>query len=236
MYDIKALEEEWKRYNRKKKRPWYLLFVVVVLTVLTVITAMKTDILKHYYNNVSKNEDSAKRKRVNTKEQKIFIDKALTKLENKKKRVLVDTPLVSEEPPVEAKQDKLLSDTKSSSPLSSKKKKGKKKLHIEVIDTGSSSAPYKEIEKRFRLGHDIDDSLFLAKSYYKKKNYKKAEYWALQTNKINENIEESWLIFAKAKAKRGQKNEAIRILNEYIKRTKSVEAKVLLSKIKDNRF
>jgi len=37
----------------------------------------------------------------------------------------------------------------------------------------------------------VDDSLFLASNYYKKGAYKKAVYWALQTNKIDKNIEET---------------------------------------------
>ena len=110
-------------------------------------------------------------------------------------------------------------------------KEPKVKMHLNIIETTSLSA-YKDVAKRFNQSHDTDDSLFLAKSYYRKGNYKKAEYWALQTNKVNENIEESWLIFAKSKVKLGRKNEAIRILTVYIKKSNSVEAKSLLDKIK----
>ena len=109
--------------------------------------------------------------------------------------------------------------------------KPRKKMHLDIIETSSVSA-YKDVAKRFAQSHDTDDSLFLAKSYYRKGNYKKAEYWALQTNKVNDNIEESWLIFAKSKVKQGQKNEAISILTTYIKKSNSLQAKNLLNKIK----
>jgi hypothetical protein len=65
----------------------------------------------------------------------------------------------------------------------------------------------------------------------KVRKYKKAEYWALQTNRINEKIEDSWLIFATAKAKQGKKNEAMKVLRAYIDKTDSVRAKELYGRI-----
>ena len=109
--------------------------------------------------------------------------------------------------------------------------KPRKKMHLNIIETTSKSA-YRDVAKRFADTADTDDSMFLAKIYYEKGNNKKAIYWALQTNKVNSNIEESWLIFAKAKARSGHKNEAIRILLSYIKRSNSFEAKALLNKLK----
>jgi tetratricopeptide (TPR) repeat protein len=89
-----------------------------------------------------------------------------------------------------------------------------------------------EVEKRFNQFRDPDDSLFLAKMYYEKNDYKKAEEWALKTNKINNNIEESWIIFAKSKVKSGKIDEAIHILKNYIRQSNSQKAKILLLKIK----
>jgi tetratricopeptide (TPR) repeat protein len=105
-----------------------------------------------------------------------------------------------------------------------------KKIHLNIIETTNVNA-YKDVAARFRQSHETDDSLFLAKAYYRKGNYKKAEYWALQTNKVNGNIEETWLIFIKSKVKLGHKNEAIRILTEYVKRSNSPQARILLEKM-----
>jgi len=221
MHNIRALEEQWRRYDRKRKMPWYILGIIVAL--LVSVTGWM------YYEGGSFEDLLPKRSEAKSSEpavkvqRKIFVDTALTEIEEKLPETKQDTPV-----------DVLVEESDASSDYGSKRKR--KKIHIEVIDVGSGRESLKEIEKRFRLGHDSDDSLFLAKSYYKKGNYKKAEYWALQTNKINENIEESWLIFAKAKAKRGRRNEAIRILNAYIKRTRSVEAKVLVDKIKKGKI
>ncbi len=95
---------------------------------------------------------------------------------------------------------------------------------------------YKDVEKRFLESHDIDDALFLARSYYKKGDYKKSEYWALEINKLDEDMEESLLIFVKSKVKMGRKNEAISILTTYVQRSDSQEAKKLLYRIENGKL
>jgi len=89
-----------------------------------------------------------------------------------------------------------------------------------------------DIEKRFSSTQNKDDALFLARYYYDKKQYKKALRWSLETNKLDSNIEESWLLFGKAKAKLGQRMDAIRVLQSYVDRTGSSKAKKLLGNIR----
>ena len=110
------------------------------------------------------------------------------------------------------------------------RKKPKRKIKIEVTEIGYSA--YKAVEERFSDAPNSDDSLFLARGYYAKKKYSKAAYWALQTNKIDGDIEESWLIFARSKAKIGKKNEALRVLSEYVKKSNSSKARKLLNALK----
>jgi len=105
-----------------------------------------------------------------------------------------------------------------------------KKMHLNIIKTANASA-YDEVEKRFNQFRDPDDALFLARMYYKKGAYTKSESWALKTNKIDQNIEESWIIFAKSKIKQGNLDEARAILFKYIRQSSSQEAKTLLQKI-----
>ncbi|TET87842.1 MAG: hypothetical protein E3J96_04545 [Sulfurovum sp.] len=239
MYDIKPLEEEWKRYKKKKMKPWYtLIFVIFLMLLISLIflNYKKIDFLK--FNDKSNVEI------VTDKSTILLIDKALTTLEIKKSKVS-EIPKITEIKPMtvtsyenesmEIVEDiPILEDIKTIKEPRVKIKtveKSRKKMHLNIIETTSVSA-YKDVAKRFNQSHDTDDSLFLAESYYRKGNYKKAEYWALQTNKVNGNIEESWLIFVKSKVKLGRKNEAIRILTAYIKKSNSVEAKSLLHKIK----
>ena len=255
MYDIKPLEEEWKKYNKKKRRPWFVLIFsifLILLISLTLLNYKEIDFLKF--------DDKGKVEIVANKSTSLLIDKALTTLETKKP-IINEVSKVAEIKPVtvtsyENRSLEITEDMPIQENVKTIKKprvkieiktvekpraalnreeKPRKKMHLNIIETSSVSA-YKDVAKRFYQSHDTDDSLFLAKSYYTKGNYKKAEYWALQTNKIDGNIEESWLIFAKAKVKRGNKNEAVRILTTYIKRSNSVQAESLLKKIKKGKI
>ena len=220
MYDIKPLEAEWKRYNKKKRRPWYIGLFLVLATSIGLFLAPQYKML----------DFSLKKFTFNTEKTQVVVPHSF----------LLHSPLHRLSQKNEGRTDPLVKEQESSSevvenlPLEKPTKEKnihKKRVHLNIIETSSVNA-YEDVAKRFHKLHDSDDSLFLAKTYYKKGLYKKAEYWALQTNKINTNIEESWLIFAKVKMKRKHKNEAIRILKTYIKRSNSIEAKKLLYKIK----
>ena len=83
MYDIKPLEEEWRRYNKKKRKPWYFLgFGILFLTIMPFVV-FKSDIIDFLRTNDHSSTETVK-KRVINKESSILMDKALTKLELKK--------------------------------------------------------------------------------------------------------------------------------------------------------
>lgn len=90
--------------------------------------------------------------------------------------------------------------------------------------------------KRFNNSNDPQLSLFISKKYYDMKEYKKAYNYALITNKIDKQIEDSWLIFAKSLVKLKRKDMSIKILNQYIKQSKSDQAKILLNEITSGKF
>lgn len=245
MYDIKQLEDEWKRYRKKKLKPWYigsLILVVLTLSIIFFQTNLKVNFsqLKTYFEtskeiqppeNNKKSEDTVAFNKINVKEI-VLLDDALEKLEVKENmiemadkvvkardNILVDIPILEDtnEQPLEEEIE------------------ARKKIHLEIIDSTSISG-YKDVEKRFFESHDIDDALFLAKSYYKNGNYKKAEFWALETNKLDDSQEESLLIFVKSKVKLGHKNEALSILTSYVKQSDSQEAKKLLYRIENDKL
>jgi tetratricopeptide (TPR) repeat protein len=113
--------------------------------------------------------------------------------------------------------------------------RNRKKVHLNIIETSSITA-YEDVEKRFAQSHDIDDALFLARSYYKKGNYQKSESWAYEVNKLDSNLEEGLFIFIKSKVKLGRKNDALSILSNYLKKSNSNKAKNLLYKIENNKL
>ncbi len=92
-----------------------------------------------------------------------------------------------------------------------------------------------DIKSRFKYSHDKKDSLFLAKYYYDKKKYKDSEKWALETNKIDNTLEGSWLIFAKSLAKQGERVKALKVLDAYYKKTSSRNARTLIGKIRQGK-
>jgi len=90
--------------------------------------------------------------------------------------------------------------------------------------------------QRFRKNNNPALSLFIAKKYYKLKDYHKAYNYALVTNGINKNIDESWIIFSKSLVKLGKKNMALKTLTQYIDQSNSTNAKILFNDIKSGKF
>ena len=105
------------------------------------------------------------------------------------------------------------------------------------INLNGSSVNYIEtMKKKFSLSKNSREALLLAKAFYGKKEYTKSEKWALTANKLNSNEDESWHIFAKSKAKLGQKDAAIKILSSYYKKSHSPKTKALIAKIKTGKL
>jgi len=245
MYDIKPLEEEWKRYQKKKKRPYIIIFFILVLLGAGIAVLYYTkDINVHRLPTDRNITAKLKQKAV------VFVeDGPLKQLQTDQEsaeeeqaeisdEIVENLPLpsgktVRKKPKV--KMNIITTEMPTVKKRTVKKTEAQtvphKKVHLKITETSAANA-YKEVARRFRETKDPDDSLFLARIYYNKRQYKKAEYWALQTNMVDSNIEEGVLIFVKAKAKRGHRNEAIRILSKYIKQTNSRAAKILLQKIK----
>jgi hypothetical protein len=107
-----------------------------------------------------------------------------------------------------------------------------KKIHLH-----SSSKDYiKRMKEKFEKHKNSRDALLLAKEFYRQHAYKEAENWALKANKIDSNSEESWIIFANAKAKMNRRDEAIKLLGTYYNKTKSAKIKRAIEKIKHGKI
>ncbi len=90
--------------------------------------------------------------------------------------------------------------------------------------------------KRFKINNNPALSLFVAKKYYKIGEYHKAYNYALITNEINNDIEDSWIVFAKSLVKLNEKDMAIKTLKKYIDTSHSSQAKILLDEILSGKF
>ena len=90
--------------------------------------------------------------------------------------------------------------------------------------------------KRFQKNNNPALSLFVARKYYELGKYKKSYNYALITNNINNEIEASWIIFAKSLIKLKKKEQAKKVLQKYIDRSFSNRAKILLDDINTGEF
>ncbi|MGD9719509.1 MAG: hypothetical protein AB7U24_09720, partial [Sulfurimonadaceae bacterium] len=67
-------------------------------------------------------------------------------------------------------------------------------------------------------------------------DYHKSYNYALITNELNNNIEASWIIFAKSLVKLNEKEMALKTLRQYIEHSGSNQAKLLLDEIRNGKF
>ena len=239
MYDIKQLETQWDSYNKKRRRPFYLISTtVIIVAAVGVLSFIYKDMILSKFDAISAKVPVVESKAV-------YRDKSITKVALKKnnaedallaeelKPVTINTqdnnPMNPEDILIEVREEQSRSAHKPKNVIVNKPRK---KMHLVITEMSGASA-IQDVKNRFSMAPDPDDSLFLARNYYKDGKYSKAAYWALQTNKLNGDIEESWLIFARSKAKTGHKNEAIRVLTQYVDKSHSIEAKKLLKKFKN---
>lgn len=237
MYDIKQLEHEWKQYRKKKLKPWYigsLSLLIIIGSVTLFLMNGKIDFSewKNYFETSQEMLPVEEKSQETKVKESLLVDDALDILEIKDN--MIDISDKSVKKPLNILVDIPVLDNDKES-FSQGVPEERKKMHLEIIESTSVSA-YKDVEKRFLESHDIDDALFLARSYYKKSDYKKAVYWALEINKLDEEMEEGLFIFVKSKAKMGRKNEAISILTTYVKKSDSQEAKKLLYRIENDKL
>jgi len=122
---------------------------------------------------------------------------------------------------------------------------------ISKVETAHSSQPHvtkkmkfkttsinyiETMQKKFLKSKNARDAILISKAFYKKANYSKSEEWALSANKLDKKLDDSWLLFAKSKAKLGKKQEAINVLANYYKKSHSAKAKLLIGQIKTGKI
>jgi len=219
MYDIENLERQWKRYRKKRFLLPVILGMLLLLFGLSIFFWMGTrspDTTADISAVSSSSEYPASPK----KEMKNTVHPLSEEVPSMKKRSA-------------RKQGWKMTFADSESTQSDQAGAHAPSRHIAIAVTEKNTkTSVSDMEKQFFSDPNKEDALYLSKYYYKKKAYKKALQWALETNKLDSNIEESWLIFGKAKAKLGKRMEAIRVLQSYYDRTGSAKAKNILGKIR----
>ncbi len=110
------------------------------------------------------------------------------------------------------------------------------KENLIAIKRKNTQQDIQHVVARFKKSNNPALSLFIAKKYYELGKYNQSYNYALLTNEINSDIEESWIIFAKSLVKLKKSDKAIKILQEYIEVSHSSRASILLNKIKSGKM
>ena len=231
MHEIKKLEEEWSKYHFKKRKPLYIFFIFLFLLCLVYILNSRVSFSSFMTENTIFNKNTTPEKEGKDRLLNPLLNGSIKILEENNDKLvvlnkiqesvnesetLVDVPILD----IEKKENLISSDNTE-------------KIDLHITQTSNESA-YADVENRFHESHDIEDALFLARSYYEKRNYTKALQWALEANKLDDSIEESMFIFVKSKVILGHKSEGLSILRRYINKTNSPVAQKLLNKLKNN--
>ena len=104
------------------------------------------------------------------------------------------------------------------------------------IQRESDMKDIQDVIARFKKNKNPALSLFIAKRYYAIGNYQKAYNYALITNELDSDIEDSWLIFAKSLYKLDQKEMAVKTLKTYQSESGSVKARITLEQMESGTF
>lgn len=183
-----------------------------------------------------------------TDEKKVVLSPALGFIDNVKpqKEIKKETTVYSRN--TQIKEEILSLDAKKSAPIEQIKEQAAPIKSEEILPSPQivesknisikrkNDDDIKDVIDRFNINHNPSLSLFIAKKYYQISDYEKAYNYALITNELNNNIEESWIIFSKSLVKMNKKEEAIETLKKYVSHSNSSQAKQLLDEILSGKF
>jgi len=118
---------------------------------------------------------------------------------------------------------------KSSKPLLSTSESKSKNLG--TFTRSENEMDPQMIEQRFNETNNVRHAIFLAKYYYDNKDYEKSYKWAFTVNQLDPISEEGWLFFAKSLYKLDRKDDAIKVLKNYLNHYRSQAAQDTLRQI-----
>ena len=217
MTNVYELEKRWVQYKVKsyitdKK----VLFSIISILLLILFLSFSNDKSLHVENKIQnsshveksivekeplkdKKTTTSKSENIVIKEKVVLspslnfiknIDRDKTDANKEKKSLKISKQLI--------KKERVVNDSKSES-ISFKRTATKNDIDSVI--------------KRFNENNNPVLSLFIARKYYELGDYNKAYNYALITNRINNDIEDSWIVFAKSLVKMGKKDKAVKNSN-----------------------
>lgn len=266
MINIHNLEKKWLKYKIKSYMPHIVLTSTLIIISLIYISPLEiSKSIESIKNSITNVNNTEKHFSTNSEIKKIKTDNNISTvniqtskkiISNQKESLSNDKKILSpslgfidnikDKTPKYYKEETTKKRIYNKKPKIEKKKITEKKEVKKIIKKIEKKAitikrknnqdDINHVIKRFNTNNSPQLSLFISKKYYEMKEYKKAYNYALMTNKIDKNIDASWLIFAKSLIKLGKRDMAIKVLRQYIKQSKSDQAKVLLNDIRSGKF
>ena len=245
MLNIIDLEKRWLRYKIKSYIPHVTILISIIIIVLLafVILSSKTT-AKKPVNKIKVNKTVTIKKEKIKKAVVVPIKNDIKKMElhpsfefmknmqNSSMPYYHEDETIIQHESVK-KQVKKLIPSKEITVQEKPKKVEKQKI---IIQKGETKDDINSVLQRFKKNNNPALSLFIARKYYEIGNYHKSYNYALITNQIDQNIEASWIVFAKSLVKLGKRKKAMQTLQEYIKVSKSSNAQLLFEEIKSGKF
>ena len=248
MLNIPELEKKWFHYKLKQVLPYIFASLIIILLFAYLYFTLNSEEKKHAVAMPKKQEMQLTQIKTNVPE---IQKKEILEVNNSKSvqaKVIKLSPSMSFINNFELEEKTILNKeprtpikhfAKPKNTITKTKARIKTQEDVASKITIVKQDTQKDIQnilRRFQKDKRPALSLFLAKKYYEIGDYHKAYNYALVTNKMNKEIEGSWLIFAKSLVKLHQKDKAIEILSQYIKNTHSNNAEILLQEIHSGAF
>ncbi|WP_456401819.1 CDC27 family protein [Hydrogenimonas sp.] len=104
-----------------------------------------------------------------------------------------------------------------------------------MIESSKANNTLEYLIKRFDEKRDPKLASYIAQSFYKKGKYEEAVRWSVMANSLDPSSEETWLIFARAKVRLGEKEDAIKALRTYLNQYTSRNVKSFLQSLESGR-
>lgn len=252
MININELEQQWRAYKKRQMRPYLyggVVFLFIALIIFFVWPDSKPQVVKkHLAAQTDKKVPKPKPVMTTTLTKQIPVIKNSSSVTTQRD-LSVKKPSVQELKPSFDFIRHI--DTRATHNVSTHKKtvkrvhqksaqsKVKQKKVIQIpketkaqgaffISTENKEDKILKMINRFNQSKNPLLGIAIAQSFYDKKNYKKAYYYALETNGIDQNNEESWLIASKSLYFLKKRKDAIILLKTYLTRKNSSKGTKLL--------
>lgn len=238
MLNIYELEKKHRLYKLKSLMPYIVIFVSLSLIIMAVLFMRNSDILmnKVQHNQIPQQKQSDESLVLPINKQTPPLVPSLNFISNIK-----NSPTQTSSQSVTKQKEIKEENLKQEIVLPPKEPEfttleEPEKINPLKIERQNTQNDLNHVLDRFNKNNNPALSLFIAKKYYEMHNYHQSYNYALITNRINDNIDASWIIFAKSLVKLGRKDEAVETLKSYFEHSKSTQAKTLLEEIERGKF